>query len=77
MARYTIPGYSGQTRETARAHAKLFLRAGGYVVDFAGTEREHEIKDLFGSTVIPTAYTSMHSRDVVLAELRRLGTVVE
>ncbi len=66
MARYTIPGYAGQTRDTARAHAMRGCNAGyRLVVGEVGNEQGH--------VVSTSALTLAGARRALAARLAEYG----
>jgi hypothetical protein len=49
---------------------KIWLFRDGWMADFEGNE---EVRALFGTTVIPTAYTARMTREEVIKELTALN----
>lgn len=51
----------------------LYKANGSWIADWSNSPRHAEIKDLFGTTHIPTAFTDKAAASAVIAEISRLN----
>lgn len=56
----------GDTMETLH----LSIVNGSWVCDFTGTKEEANIRNLFGTTMLPTPYTAKANPDAVIARIQ-------